>query len=420
MTTLYKLGRQQMTVLKSSSLVRNAGWMLFGQGLNVLFQGAYFIVLARLLGPTQYGIYAGAIALVTILGNFSTLGSGTLFIRYVSVDRSLFSLYWGNILLTTALLSGIVVVALKFLAVHLIDANSASIILVVAIGECFCRQLAQACGQVFQTYERLKITALLNLFTSLMRLVGACVLLFTFHVATASLWATVSLAVSALVSVVAVVLVQNNFGPPAFSFGLIRQRALEGLGFSFSGSAASAFNDVDKTILSHRHMEVANGIYTIAYRAVDIGTMPIYSIYSAAFPRFFQRGHNLSETKHYAARLVTRSTVIAITLAAVMFACAPLIPHLVGRGYLESVSALRWLCLIPLFRSLHLSGGSALTGSGNQRFRTVNDVLAAAFNFGLNLFLIPRFGWLGAAWASLASDGALGALNWGTLTILSR
>lgn len=394
--------------------------MLAGQGLNVLFQGAYFIVLARLLGPRQYGIYAGAIALVTILGNFSTLGSGTLFLRYVSVDRSLFAVYWGNILLTTALLSGVVVAALKLLAVHLVDANSASIILVVAIGECFCRQLAQACGQVFQTYEKLKITAVLNLFTSLMRLVGACILLFTLHIATAAQWAMISLIVSALVSVIAIVQVQRYFGLPAFSLELFKQRAWEGLGFSFSGSAASAFNDVDKTILSHRHMDIANGIYTIAYRAIDIGTMPIYSIYSAAFPRFFQRGHSLSETRHYAARLVTRSSVLAVALAAVMFLCAPIIPHLVGKGYIGSVSALRWLSLIPLFRSLHLSGGNALTGSGNQRFRTINDVLAALFNVGLNLLLIPRFGWMGAAWASLASDGTLGALNWGTLMILSR
>ena len=394
--------------------------MLAGQGLNVLFQAAYFIVLARLLGPRQYGIYAGAIALVTILGNFSTLGSGTLFLRYVSVDRSLFAVYWGNILLTTALLSGVVVAALKLLAVHLVDANSASIILVVAIGECFCRQLAQACGQVFQTYEKLKITAVLNLFTSLMRLVGACILLFTLHIATAAQWAMISLIVSALVSVIAIVQVQRYFGLPAFSLELFKQRAWEGLGFSFSGSAASAFNDVDKTILSHRHMDIANGIYTIAYRAIDIGTMPIYSIYSAAFPRFFQRGHSLSETRHYAARLVTRSSVLAVALAAVMFLCAPLIPHLVGKGYIGSVSALRWLSLIPLFRSLHLSGGSALTGSGNQKFRTINDVLAALFNVGLNLLLIPRFGWMGAAWASLASDGTLGALNWGTLMILSR
>jgi O-antigen/teichoic acid export membrane protein len=35
----------------------------------------------------------------------------------------------------------------------------------------------------------------------------------------------------------------------------------------------------------------------------------------------------------------------------------------------------------------------------------------AALNFVLNLWLIPAYGWIGAAWSSLASDGLLAVLN---------
>jgi O-antigen/teichoic acid export membrane protein len=55
--------------------------------------------------------------------------------------------------------------------------------------------------------------------------------------------------------------------------------------------------------------------------------------------------------------------------------------------------------------------GSALTGAGVQRYRTAAQLVAAAFNFGLNLWLIPRHGWHGAAWASLMTDASLGAMN---------
>ncbi|RRA48239.1 flippase [Acidipila sp. EB88] len=412
--------QQPLTTLRQSSLARNAGWMLAGQGLNVVFQAAYFILLARLLGTVEYGIYAGAIALVTILGNFSSLGSGTLFVRYVTADRKNFSVYWGNILLSTFLLSGFVILGLKFFASHFVSSSSASIIVVVAIGECFCRQLAYACGQVFQTYEKLKITALLNLLTSFLRLLASGALLLALHHATARQWAAASLIVSLLVSASAVFLVQRSFGRPTFSLRLARQRATEGFGFSFSGSAASVFNDVDKTMLSHHHMDAANGIYTVAYRVVDIGTMPVYSLFSAAFPRFFASGDNPAAARTYAERLVKRSVLMALVLAAGMFLLAPVLPVLAGKGFAESVSALRWLCLIPMFRSLHLSAGSALTGSGLQRYRTGSDVFVALLNVGLNLYLIPRYGWHGAAFASLASDGTLGILNWTLLAVLSR
>jgi hypothetical protein len=51
---------------RQSVLARNAGWFFAGQGLSFVVQGFYFIVLARLLGTTQYGLLAGAVALVAI------------------------------------------------------------------------------------------------------------------------------------------------------------------------------------------------------------------------------------------------------------------------------------------------------------------------------------------------------------------
>jgi O-antigen/teichoic acid export membrane protein len=101
-----------------------------------------------------------------------------------------------------------------------------------------------------------------------------------------------------------------------------------------------------------------------------------------------------------------------------MVVAAPIIPHLVGNGFGESVVALRWLCLLPFFRSLHISAGDALTGAGYQKFRLSTQTGAAAFNFATNLYLIPRYGWLGAAWASLATDGLLVAGNWAVLLCL--
>jgi O-antigen/teichoic acid export membrane protein len=62
-------------------------------------------------------------------------------------------------------------------------------------------------------------------------------------------------------------------------------------------------------------------------------------------------------------------------------------------------------------RSIHLGTGSALTGAGYQRYRTWAQLFAALLNFGLNLKLIPEYSWLGAAWASLLTDGALSIIN---------
>ena len=51
----------------------------------------------------------------------------------------------------------------------------------------------------------------------------------------------------------------------------------------------------------------------------------------------------------------------------------------------------------PVFRSIHQITGSALAGAGLQNYRTTTQLMVAAFNFALNLYLIPHFGWRGAA-----------------------
>jgi O-antigen/teichoic acid export membrane protein len=79
----------------------------------------------------------------------------------------------------------------------------------------------------------------------------------------------------------------------------------------------------------------------------------------------------------------------------------------------------RWLSLLPLFRAFHLSAGDAMAGIGCQKWRLAIQLVAALGNFMLNLWCIPRYGWLGAAWTSLITDGALGVGAWLTLYALS-
>jgi O-antigen/teichoic acid export membrane protein len=395
--------------------------MVAGQGANVVFQAICFILLARLLGSTQYGVYAGAVALVSVVSQYSGGGFGILFIRHVSTNYQNFALYWGNILIASLGFGALLVFAVSYAAPHLISAQSAAIILPIAVADCLCGKVALSAGQVFQAFEKLRFTAVLNMTTNLLRLIAVTIFLRTLHQATAAQWAIAALTVTFSGTVIAVITVTRSFGRPTFDFGAFARKALEGLGFSFAGSTTALYNDLDKTMLSHAGMNMANGVYTMAYRIVDIGTIPIYSIAAAALPTFFRTAHGcISDSSTFARQILKRESVIAAFVAGVMFAIAPIVPHLVGPAFAQSVSAIRWLALMPLLRSVHLSAGDALTGSGHQRLRTTAQCVAAGLNFGLNLCPIPAYSWLGAAWSSLLTDGTLGALNWMILVFLHR
>lgn len=397
----------------ASTLARNTGWMALGQGLNACLMAGYFVVLSRLLGVREYGVLAGCAAFVMIVSPYGSLGSGMLFMRYVTVDQKQHRLYFGNILLSTMVMASILVAGLGLSASHVLHAGSTAIVVSLAISECFCSSITFSLAQVFQTYEMPRRMALIGCASNLLRLGAALALWTLYGHATARQWALANLGASLSLCVLTVTFVIWQFGFPRFAFRLFLRRAVEGSSFSLAGSATMIYNDFDKTMLSHYGMFVANGIYSVAYRVVNVATMPSYSIEMAAIPRFFQHGANgFGDLVRYGNRLLKRSLLIGLLMTAALWGTAPLLPLFIGNGFAESVLALRWLALLPLLRSVHLILGSVLTAAGFQHYRTAFQLAIAGFNFLLNLWLIPAHGWQGAAWASLATDGLLGSFYW--------
>jgi O-antigen/teichoic acid export membrane protein len=402
---------------RAGSLGRNAAWVFLGQGMSFCLQAAYFILLARLLGSQQYGIFVGAAALVSIVSQYSSLGSGMVLLRYVSQDRGKFAEFWGNAILTTLLVGVFLLIVLNFAGKTLVGGASASVLVLVALGECTCAKLAECAGQAFQAFEGLRMTAILTTLTSAVRLATVCAMMVMLHHATAGQWAWASVVVSFISAAVAIIAVTQRLGKPVFRPGLLLKNAAEGLGFSFASSTTSVYNDLDKAMLSRYGMTAANGVYSMAYKVVDISCVPIRSLHSAALPRFFKKGVDGAQVSVVFARKILKATLpCAICSAALLYFCSGLIPYIVGKSFAESVSVLKWLCLLPVFRSLHLSAGDSLTGAGYQRYRTACQVAVAGMNFGLNLYLIPAYSWRGAAWSSLLTDGLLAAANWAVLT----
>jgi len=341
--------------------------------------------------------------------------------------------YWGNILAATTVVSLAMILALWLFSGQLLGAGSGSILLLAAVANCFCNQLISCAARVFQTFEQMGTTAGLNLATNFARTAAAGGMLMWIHQAggrfgggsagrvggqhaNAFAWSVAMAAISALAAIAAAAMVTARLGWPRFSLRQMKANLLEGFEFSFATSTSSAYNDIDKAMLGHYGMNVANGVYSMAYRVIDVATIPVLAVREAAMPRFFRSGgEGIRVSGLLAVSLLKRTLPMALLAGVGVYAMAPLAPRLVGHGFGESVSALRWLCLIPLFRSIHHMTGSAMTGSGKQTYRTASQVVAAGFNLATNLYLIPRFGWLGAAWSSLMTDGMLAVANSGML-----
>ena len=270
--------------LRDSRLAKNASWLLLGQGVSFLVQAAYFIILARLLGTEQYGIYVAAAALAAIVAQYSSLGSGFVFMQHVSHKPERFAIYWGNILVSSLGIGSVLSALLYFVGPRLVGSASPTLLLTIAVGDCVCQQLTNASSQVFQAFDMMRITAILNTSISLARLLAAGIMLAVTRHAAAEGWAFAAMIVSVLATLGAVATITLKFGKPEFSARLFASRAYDGFIYSVSGSTTTVYNDVDKVLLGHFGMNAATAIYAVAYKIINVSNVPMTSVYTAGFP----------------------------------------------------------------------------------------------------------------------------------------
>jgi O-antigen/teichoic acid export membrane protein len=407
--------------LPGSELKRNTLWVMLGNGLRLIIQAAYFVIIARSLGPEQYGAFVAVVAIAAILSPFVGLGTSNLIIRNVVRDRATFSTSWGNGLFVT-LASGFCGLALISSCRFLLPRSIPwTVLLLVASSDLILGRLTDLCAFAFGALENFRALAQINVYSSLARLIGLLILVSIIHHPTAEQWAIVYLITTAAVSVGAVAAVFTNLGRPSLALPQLRRDLLEGFYYSAGQSAQSVYNDIDKTMLARLGDLSATGIYGAAYRLIDVSLVPVRSVLSAAYPGCFRAGQEgVSGSVKYMKRLLPKPVGFAVIVVMSLFLCAPVLPQILGKEYTNTVAALRWLALLPLLKTFHFFFADALTGSGYQGLRTMIQFVVAAVNVLVNLWIIPAYSWRGAAWSSLGCDGLLACLYLVALVSLSR
>jgi O-antigen/teichoic acid export membrane protein len=359
--------------------------------------------------------------LIFLLVPFAGWGSGIVLIRNVARDRSTFPVYWGNALCTTAVAGCALVLLTVGLGYALLPSLGLQLVLSLAVAELIFGRVADAAGQSFQAVERLAGTALVAIAVCAARVLAALVWLAAAGHHDAGTWGLWYLAATAAAAIAAGVWVSAALGRPAPAPRLALENAGPGFYFALGLQAANIYNDIDKVMLARLSTLGATGIYTAAYRLVTMAFTPVSAFVYTLFARFFRVGTDgVRGTAALAVRVLPVSAAYGLAAAAGLMLAAPIVPVLFGSQYDASAAALRLLAILPLLKSLHYFAADALTGADRQGVRTVIQCAVAALNVLLNLWLIPRYSWSGAAWASVACDASLAVGLWAALAYLWR
>ena len=154
------------------------------------------------------------------------------------------------------------------------------------------------------------------------------------------------------------------------------------------------------------------GLYELGYQVGMVMGLAVFAINSAWTPIFYDIAKNREDAKPVLRRVFTAYAVgvstlavgvilfsreVILIMAATAFHKAYLVVPAVAVGYL--LQGFYFMSAIPLFYKK------------KTRVLPLISAVGAAVNIGLNVLLIPKFGMMGAAYATLISFGILSVLT---------
>ncbi len=275
--------------MKTRGLLRDTTHLSIGQGFRLVIQAAYFVLIARALGPDAYGAFVTVVAMAALLGPFSGLGTATLFIKNVRSGKREASICWGNGILLTVL-SGTLLSGLGAGLSALLHLKTVpSVVTIVCVADLVLLKVTELAAFGFTALDQMKQTSIQSVVVSLLRLGGIVILVVTMHPVTLNLWVLTYLLTTLLGTLYALMKGGRLWGRPVVDLRALREDAAEGVFFSVAGSATTIYNDIDKIMLSRLADLAATGVYSAAYRVIDVTMTPVRSLAAAAYPQLLSQ-----------------------------------------------------------------------------------------------------------------------------------
>jgi O-antigen/teichoic acid export membrane protein len=386
-----------------------------GEGSNVLLFLLGFLA-ARYLAPEAFGEYSTAFAFVglfRILPDFGMAYASTL---AISRERSLASGLTGNLLGFQAVLSVLTLALCLAIGGALFHGTTLTAVVVLSF-DLILKSVKSTLRWLLKSFEMFG--------TEAVSLVIERVLILALGVA--SLRA--GRGVLGFVLVFVIVRFPDTLGlwlylskrlfplRPAYDTRLWRELFVKGLPFAYAGAMILLFFQVDQVLLGQMKGPLQVGWYgapvrvleglTLVPRILGYAFIPTMAALFPASPgavtALYRRG-----CKYL--------LLVGLPIAAFGFlASEPFIPFLFGPDYLPSIPVSR--ILIPACALMFLSNFGETTLACINRWGTIVVVstLALLLNIGLNLAWIPSYGYLGAGWATLATEAVYFLLTAGAL-----
>lgn len=383
---------------------------------------ALFVIkkMAPILGPEGVGIWGFANDLTIILLVITNFGLGTLLTREVTKARGMtLPIFWAALRIRWLLGSICYLALIAYLYGKGYAPLTRAAVLVTGLA-LFVETTSMACDAVLQAHEKVQYQALGQLVSGVAYFGLAYWWLEAGYGVMGVVWANLASRLARLLVMAPLMLVKTGpwrwRGPSDDSAPNLRWMLTLGLPLFLSTTFGIVSYKVDTVMLNHLLGEVVTGIYVLGHRALDY-LLYLPNIFATAlFPVLTRYTMQSSaDARRLGERALLYMLVLMLPLTFLVMAVAgPVIRWFDNSpDFFDSVPVLQIVVWGVPFQAVNTILNRLLFVAEKERTFITIGLVTMVTNVVLNLLLIPRYSYFGAAAATVASLALSFALHLG-------
>lgn len=386
----------------------------FVLGIRLLIQTGTLLLVARLLGANNYGLFAGIAALAVLIGTFSTFGTHLVLLGEVSKNPTFCTQILSYAVPTTLIFSSILFLFYIGICSLFFYSLNPSFIVIICIG---LTEIILLPLFLLSTIEELALgktaqSQLWVIFPLALRTIAAALVLFIDSAEPLILFSWLYLG-----SAVIALYCRKLFKPDAWlnpkRWRLANKQELKNsAGYAALAVTAAGPTELDKMLAVKLLPLGMSGIYVAAARVTGAVTLPIMALLLAVLPRLFRTHDTLANSSSKLNTWIVITVLIySAAISSVLWWFAPWIELVFGSHYHGMTNLLRWLCYVIPLLLLRISLANILMSMDKPWLRALIETLGMLILVLSAVIFSFYFSVLGIIFALMVSEATMVILS---------
>lgn len=397
--------RLNLSSVDANKVIKNIAWLFFDKILRMGVGVFVIVLLARYLGPEQFGLFNFTSALIALFGAFSALGLNAIVTRDLVVKdnkEQILATAFGLRIFSSLIAYLALTVSIFILRSD--DTLAKSLTLIMGLTLFF--STSDIIKYWFESQVTSKYTVIIE---NLAFLIFAAIKLILIYLQAPLIAFGCIVALEACFVFIGLFYIYNHSSKALkkWAFNIIEAKYLlsESWPLIISGTAWLIYTKIDQIMIGQMLDDTQVGLYSAASRLSEIANFLPTIITFSVVPIILKiRSKDIELYNKRFQQLYYVTVSMMIGAAIIVSALSGFIINIIyGEQYLASAQVLSIHFWIVVCTALAVVSGRYLVNAGLQKLTMYRHLLGVTLNIPLNYLLIPKYGIEGAAIASLGS-----------------